>query len=108
MLARLETMALMGGELPLGAIRSQIAQALDLLVHLGRLPDGRRCVLSIHEMRGMEKGEIHVAGIFRYERKGGLCFTGTAPKNTAKWEEVFGAVPCFDERGAFHLAEKNG
>ncbi len=108
MLARLETMALMGGELPLGAIRSQIAQALDLLVHLGRLPDGRRCVLSIHEMRGMEKGEIHVAGIFRYERKGGLCFTGTAPENTAKWEEVFGAVPCFDERGAFRLAEKDG
>ena len=110
MLSRLETMALMGRELPLPAIRSQIASALDLMVHLGRLPDGRRCVMSVDEILGMEGGEIRIESIFRHEREAGLCFTGRQPKNTQKWEEVFGAVPRFDEQGFFCLAkaeEKN-
>jgi len=50
MLSRLEVMVLMGAELPLDAIRSQIASALDIMVHLGRLKDGRRKVLSIVEI----------------------------------------------------------
>ena len=106
MLSRLETMALMGGELPLAAIRSQIASALDLLVHLGRLPDRKRCVLSVSEILGMEGGEIRIADIFRHERENGLIFTGHQPLQTRKWEEVFGAVPCFDERGRFSLCAK--
>ena len=53
MLSRLETMVLMAAELPLPAIRSQIASALDIMVHLGRLRDGSRKVLSIAEIGGM-------------------------------------------------------
>lgn len=103
MLSRLETMALMGGELPLAAIRSQIASALDLMVHLGRLPDGRRTVLSVDEILGMEEGRIRIEGIFRYERTKGLIFAGRQPQNTQKWDEVYGALPRFDENGGFRL-----
>ena len=52
MLSRLEVMVLMGAELPLDAIRSQIASALDIMVHLGRLKDGRRKVFTIIETGG--------------------------------------------------------
>ena len=58
MLARLETMVLMGADLPLAAIRSQIASALDILIHLGRLKDKSRKVLWIEEVEGYENGEI--------------------------------------------------
>ncbi len=105
MLSRLETMALMGRELPLAAVRSQIASALDLTVHLGRLPDGRRCVLSVDEILGMEGGEIRIESIFRYERETGLVFTGRQPENTQKWEEVFGALPRIDRQEGFYLSE---
>ena len=105
MLSRLETMALMGRELPLTAVRSQIASALDLTVHLGRLPDGRRCVLSVDEILGMEGGEIRIESIFRYEREEGLVFTGRQPENTQKWEEVFGALPRLDRQKGFFLSE---
>ena len=57
MLSRLETMALMGGELPLAAIRSQIASAIDLMVHLGRTEDRKRRVLAIEEVKRLENGE---------------------------------------------------
>ena len=105
MLSRLETLALMGRELPLAAVRSQIASALDLTVHLGRLPDGRRCVLSVDEILGMEGGEIRIESIFRYERETGLVFTGRQPENTQKWEEVFGALPRIDRQEGFYLSE---
>ena len=58
MLSRLETMVLMGADLPLDAIRSQIASALDIMVHLGRLKDGSRKVLSIVEIGGYENGKV--------------------------------------------------
>ncbi len=103
MLSRLETMVLMGGELPLTAIRAQIASALDLMIHLGRLPGGGRSLLSIDEISGYEEGRIKLNGIFRYERKAGLVFTGHQPQNTEKWEEVYGALPRFDAGGSFRL-----
>lgn len=71
MLARLETMVLMGAELPLPAIRSQIASALDILVHLGRLRDRSRRVLSIEEVEGYEDGEIKLNSLFRFEEEPG-------------------------------------
>ena len=52
MLSRLETMVLMGMELPLPAIQRQIASALDLIVHLGRLRDKSRKVLEVTEVLG--------------------------------------------------------
>ncbi|MEY8339433.1 CpaF family protein [Lachnospiraceae bacterium 62-35] len=70
MLSRLETMVLMGADLPLMAIRSQIASAIDIMVHLGRLRDGSRKVLSIAEIGGMENGEITLNHIFRFEESG--------------------------------------
>ena len=71
MLNRLETMVLMGARLPLEAVRSQIASALDILVHLGRLGDGSRKVLSIVEVRGISMGEIETEELYRYDRETG-------------------------------------
>lgn len=70
MLSRLETMVLMGMELPLPAIRSQIASGIDILVHLGRLRDKSRRVLSIAEITGMRDGEIVLQELFRFEETG--------------------------------------
>lgn len=88
MLSRLETMVLMGGELPLAAIRSQIASALDILVHLGRMRDGRRRVLSIVEVLGYEEEQIRCHTLYEYnpaEEGGGLEAVGTL-RNRQKWE----------------------
>jgi len=69
MLSRLETMVLMGMELPLAAIRSQIASGLDILVHLGRMRDKSRKVLAITEVIGMQDGEIVLKDLYRYVEK---------------------------------------
>ena len=64
MLSRLETMILMGIEMPLLAIRSQIASGIDILIHLGRLHDKSRKVLEIDEVVGLKDGEIMLKKIF--------------------------------------------
>lgn len=64
MLSRLETMVRMGMELPLPAIRSQIASGIDIFVHLGRLRDGSRRVLGIAELTGISDGEIQLRELF--------------------------------------------
>ena len=67
MIARLETMVLMGGvELPISAIRSQIASGIDIFVHLGRLRDKSRKVLSVTEIIGYENGEILLNELYRF------------------------------------------
>jgi len=69
MLRRLETMILMSGyELPLRAIREQIASAVDVIVHTARLQDGARKVVSITEVYGIEDDEILTQDIFRFEQ----------------------------------------
>lgn len=70
MLARLETMVLMGMELPLAAVRAQIASGVDVIVHLGRLRDGTRKVLDITEITGYEQGEIQTQCLYRFEEAG--------------------------------------
>ncbi len=70
MLSRLESMVLMAAELPLPAIRTQICAAIDILVHLGRLRDRSRRVLSIAEIVGMEQGEIRLNPLFAFREKG--------------------------------------
>lgn len=70
MLSRLENMVLMGMEIPLAAIKQQIASGIDILVHLGRLRDKSRRVLEIAEIAGFEKGEIHLNPLYRF------CETG--------------------------------
>lgn len=72
MLSRLEVMTLMAGEeLPLSAVRSQIASALDILVHLGRMKDGSRKVLNISQVEGIVRGEIVVSALFEYRENNG-------------------------------------
>ena len=66
-LSRIETMVLMAGyDLPVRAIREQIASALNLIMHLDRLPDGRRVVTSVTEIQGMEGDTILLQDIFKF------------------------------------------
>lgn len=67
MLSRLETMTLMGVDLPLEVIRRQIASGVDILIHLGRMRDKTRKVLEITEVCGYEKNEIITRTLFRRE-----------------------------------------
>ncbi|HEV3225916.1 MAG TPA: CpaF family protein [Acidimicrobiales bacterium] len=89
-LSRLETMVLMAGfELPVKAIREQIASAIDIIMHVDRLPDGRRVVTAMSEVQGLEGEVILLQDIFKYrflpgtERgkpAGELVATGLRPK----------------------------
>lgn len=70
MLTRLETMVLMGMEIPLPAIRRQIASAVDIIVHLGRLRDHSRKVLEIMEVTGYVDGEIVLSPLYTFLEDG--------------------------------------
>lgn len=70
MLMRLETMVLMGMELPLSAVRRQIASGVDIIVQLGRLRDKSRKVLEIVEITGYEDGEIVTRPLYQYQETG--------------------------------------
>ena len=70
MLHRLETLVLMGMDIPLTAIRSQIASAIDIVVQLGRLRDKSRKVLEIAEVIGIKDGDIFVQPLYKFEEKG--------------------------------------
>ena len=70
MLSRLENMVLMAAELPLAAIRQQIASGLDIIVHLGRLRDRSRKVLEISEVCGYENGEISIKSLYSFVEDG--------------------------------------
>lgn len=70
MLGRLENMVLMGVELPLTAIRQQIASGVDIIVHLGRLRDKSRRVLEIVELMGCENNEIKLNPLFVFDEMG--------------------------------------
>lgn len=73
----------MGMDLPLPAIRGQIASALDLIVHLGRLRDRSRRLLEICEVMGMEDGRILTAPLFRF------CETGEEEgRILGTWEQT--------------------
>jgi len=71
-LARLETMVLMAGmDLPLRAIREQVASAIDLVVHTSRLADGGRRLVSVSEVTGMEGDVIQLNDLFRFDYSAG-------------------------------------
>ena len=70
MLSRLETMVLMGMELPLPAIQRQIASGVDVIVHLVRLRDKSRKVLEVTEVLGYIGGEIQLQTLYQYEETG--------------------------------------
>ena len=70
-LARIETMVLMSGaDLPLRAIRDQIASAIDLVVYVERLQDGTRKVTQVSEVRGIEGEVITMQDVFAFQREG--------------------------------------
>lgn len=70
MLSRLENMILMGIEIPLTAIKQQIASGIDIIIHLGRLRDKSRKVLEIVEVIGYMEGEIVLKPLYRFEETG--------------------------------------
>lgn len=79
MLARIEMMVLMGMELPLDAVRRQIAASIDVIIHLGRLRDKSRKVLEIVEVAGYQNGEIILNPLycFREEKEEKGCILGS-------------------------------
>lgn len=86
MLKRIETMVLMGIDMPVNAIRGQMASAIDVIVHLGRIPDGRRRLMEIVEIRGIEQGEVKVVPLFCMNENGYLEKKGEM-KNRKKLKE---------------------
>ncbi|MGQ0830506.1 MAG: CpaF family protein [Microthrixaceae bacterium] len=98
-LARIETMTLMAGfDLPVRAIREQMASALDLIVHLTRLRDGTRRITHITEVQGMEGDVITLQDVFLFDFgmgidehgkfQGHLKATGVRPKFTEKLADL--------------------
>lgn len=97
MLSRIEAMFLQAADFPIDSIRSQIAEAIDIIVHLGRLPDKSRKVLEISEIEGYRDGKIHINPLFKYVvntkgsedsalPKGKLMRTENVLKNVMKLE----------------------
>jgi pilus assembly protein CpaF len=86
MLRRLESMFLQAADYPIEAIRSQIAEGIDVIVHLGRLSDGSRKVLEIAEISGAGEGEININLLYKYRPSKGLMPTGNSLINTEKLE----------------------
>lgn len=106
-IARLETLVLMAGvDLPLTAIREQIASAIDIIVHQTRFVCGARRITSIAEVTGIEAGRIQLQELFRFERRGGQVglingHTATGYR-TAGYFTACDTVPGFyDELRAF-------
>ena len=86
MLRRLESMFLQAADYPIEAVRAQIAEGIDIIVHLGRMSDGSRKVLEIAEIDGISNGEINTNLLFKYKPEKGLLFTGNGLKNKEKLE----------------------
>ncbi len=96
--ARLETLVMMAGfDLPVRAIREQIASAVNIIVQTSRLRDGSRKVMSISEIVGMEGDIVTMQEIVRYNQRGldkeskvigEFQYTGVQPECLAKFEEV--------------------
>jgi pilus assembly protein CpaF len=102
MLSRLETMVLMAGvDLPLRAIREQVASAVDLIVQQSRLKDGSRRIVNITEVQGMEGDMIVMQDVFVFEQtgyvdgiiQGRLRPTGIRPKFVEKFEAAGIHIP---------------
>lgn len=92
MMTRLETMILMGIDIPVAAIRQQLTSAIDIIIHLGRLRDKTRRVLQIAEVVGVSRGEVKFNKLFEFAENaesnglvlGELKATGNKLVNTQK------------------------
>jgi pilus assembly protein CpaF len=98
-IARLETLVLMAGmDLPLRAIREQIASAVDLVVQLTRLRDGSRRVTAVTEVQGMEGQTVTLQDAFLFDYSAGVdasgrflgkpVATGVRPRFTDRFAEM--------------------
>jgi pilus assembly protein CpaF len=95
-LARVETMVMMAGyDLPIRAIRQQVASALDLIIQIERMTDGSRKVTAISEVQRMESDVITLQDVFEYKLdegqgpkgvQGSLRYTGLRPTFVSKFE----------------------
>ena len=86
MLRRLESMFLQAANFPIEAIRSQIAEGIDVIVHMGRLADKTRKVLEIAEIKGFDGNNILVNTLFKYNINSGLAKSESGLQNTEKLE----------------------
>ena len=97
-LSRIENMVLMASvDLPMRAIREQMASALDIIVQIGRFSDGRRRVITIAEITGMESEIVTMQDLFKFEQTGvddqghvlgGLRATGIRPTFADRFEKA--------------------
>lgn len=76
MLRRLEAMYLMSAQIPMDAIRAQIVEGIDVLIHLGRLGHGKRKVMEIQELLGYENGKYVLNPLFCLDKNQNLTATG--------------------------------
>jgi len=86
MVNRLETMFLQAANFPIEAIRGQIAEGIDIIVHLGRRRDNKRIVTDIVELSGIKDSEIVMNKLFRYDLNDGLIRTRNELINKEKLE----------------------
>lgn len=101
-ISRLETMVLMSGmDLPVKAIRSQVASAIEIIVHLAKLPGGQRRVVEVSEVLGLQEGEVILSELFRWNPAasdgGDLEWTGRELARTSKFARHNVVVPFLQE-----------
>ncbi|MBR0441425.1 MAG: CpaF family protein [Firmicutes bacterium] len=84
MLVRLETMARTGSDVPSSVVRTQIAEGIDLMVHLARTRDGHRRVIEISELCGVSGERYEINPLFIYRPRDGLVHTGNRLRDTYK------------------------
>lgn len=93
MISRLETMVLMGTDIPLMAVRQQIASSLDVVIHLGRLRDKSRRVLDVVEIEGFKDGEIVYNPLYHFTEEPMLRERGTYGNGVAGISGPTGHAP---------------
>lgn len=87
MLHRLETMMIMGIDMPLAAIQRQVASAIDIIIHLGRLRDKSRKVLEIAEVLSFEKDSVQIQKLYEFREEG--MENGKIKGKLMKVEDIF-------------------
>ena len=84
MLRRLEAMYLMSARIPMDAIRAQIVEGIDLMIHLARFEDGSRKVVEVQELLDFESGKYRLNPLFQLDRDRRLVCTGNRMVNRSK------------------------
>lgn len=84
MLRRLEAMYISGADIPLDAVRMQIVEAVDVMVHMARLSDGSRRVVAVKELTSYENGQYRLHSLYEMDKDLRLSYTGCHLKNDMK------------------------